>query len=498
MWFSKPVFQEFVGNLKNTFDVMCSKTEDKEEDEGSTEFLLDGESIQNQSTHAKKVSNIQTFWNIFNANQGVVILSMPFVVLSGTYLSLMFTAFVAIISNYTSKKLVRCLYDTDSETGIEVRTRSSYEEIGEAFYGNIGKWMVYIAMLVEQLSYCTLLLILCGSILHSSFPNAPIQKFHWSLLAFVLVIPNAFMMNLGQVAFVSFLTVVIGQIVYVTVAVYAVYKSDDWKIHETPNWNVGQFFVSMGIVVVSYSSQPYMPAIEGSMKNKKDYGTVMNLTYFSITLVKVIFGLIGYLTFKEETKQVITNNLPHGPFKIIINVCVLTLALLSFTFPAYTVFVLFDKINLQNRWVNEKVNKLLSSNVLKNLADSEENILNASTVATNEESPKKKETPKISTENTAQEMSKWKRAVIRLSLIGIALAVAVLVPHFGLYMSFVGNFTGMCLSFIFPCLFHIKLKKLDKLEMIIDVIILIFGTFSAGAGMYFSTKALVDAYSEAD
>ena len=69
-----------------------------------------------------------------------------------------------------------------------------------------------IAMIVEQLSYCTLLLILCGSILHSSFPDSPLKKHHWSMVAFILVVPNAFMMNLGQVAFVSLLTVIIGQV----------------------------------------------------------------------------------------------------------------------------------------------------------------------------------------------------------------------------------------------------------------------------------------------
>ena len=67
-------------------------------------------------------------------------------------------------------------------------------------------------MIVEQLSYCTLLLILCGSILHSSFPDSPLKKHHWSMVAFILVVPNAFMMNLGQVAFVSLLTVIIGQV----------------------------------------------------------------------------------------------------------------------------------------------------------------------------------------------------------------------------------------------------------------------------------------------
>lgn len=493
MWFTAPVFETFRGGLHDVYDVMCGSN-DHEDQEAEEEGFLSSDACSDDP-HCKtdKVSNLQTFWNIFNANQGVVILSMPFVTLSGTYMSLIFTAIVAAMSNYTSKKLVRCLYEPDPATGVDIRVRHSYEEIGEAFGGSFGKWIVYLAMLVEQLSYCTLLLILCGSILHSSFPNAPFNKMHWSMLAFILVIPNAFMMNLGQVAFVSLLTVVIGQVVYITVAVYSFWRSDNWSISETPDWDIGKFFISMGIVVVSYSSQPYMPAIEGSMKKKKHYGKLMDITYIAITLVKIIFGLIGYLTFKGDTKQVITNNLPHGPFKITVNICVMMLAVFSFTFPAYTVFVLIDKIHVNRKWLNKKMKRLASPKQERKQMDSEDEILE-NTVLIDSEDEEESE----SGEMEHVPMSRPKRAFVRLLLISLALAVAVLVPHFGLYMSFVGNFTGMCLAFIFPCLFHMKLKQLGPLEIMLHTVIIIFGSVSAGAGMYYSTKAIVEAYSEAD
>ena len=459
------------------------------------------------SFYTNKASNLQTFWNIFNANQGVVILSMPYVVLSGTYLSLIFTALVAAVSNYTSKRLVKCLYEPDPDTGVEIRVRESYEDIGEAFGGPLGKWIVYLAMVIEQLSYCTLLLILCGSILHSSFPNAPLEKSHWSMLAFLLVIPNAFMVNLGQVAFVSFLTVVIGQVVYVTVAIYGFYHAENWSIQSEPiQFDVGKFFISMGIVVVSYSSQPYMPAIEGSMKKEKHYGVLMDISYISITAVKIVFGLIGYLTFKDTTKQVITNNLPHGPFKITVNICVLCLALFSFTFPAYTVFVLIDKIHISPNWFSGKIKSAASKcdpkyKDLKTEEEILEKTLLESEDSGDEDNNNRNETNENEEEDEIPEsayMTRLKKAIIRMFLISGALTIAVIVPHFGLYMSFVGNFTGMCLAFIFPCLFHMKLRQLDKIERMVHTTIIIFGSVSAGAGMYYSTTAIVDAYSKAD
>ena len=483
MWYSATVFENFRHGFTDVVNVLRDRSEGCDEEE-SLFKNEDGEDTR----VANKTSNIQTFWNIFNANQGVVILTMPFVVLCGGYLSLLATALVAVISNYTSKKLIKCLYDRDPRTGELVRMRESYEEIGEAFAGDFGKWMVYVAMIVEQLSYCTLLLILCGSILHSSFPDSGFNKMHWSMLAFILVVPNAFMINLGQVAWVSLITVVVGQIVYVVVAGYSFYHASKWSVHETPPFEMGKFFIGMDIVVVSYSSQPYMPAIHGSMRQPRNYSTIMNVTYGSITFVKIAFGLIGYLTFKGETKQIITNNLPHGLFKTLVNMGVLILALASFTFPAYTVFIIIDKITLRRSrdWLMRQ---------LERLKRKEEDGDDDTEIDQDEDFPDRAKL--IQNEGEELKPSRLRRAVLRLSLISLALAVAIAVPHFGLYMALVGSFTGMCLSFIFPCLFHMKLQhnEMKKYELLLDTGIIAFGSVSAGVGMYYSTAALVDAYS---
>jgi len=143
MWYSATVFE----NFRNGFTDVVNILRDKEDSSDEEEALFKKES-KDESDDVTKVSNLSTFWNIFNANQGVVILTMPFVVLCGGYLSLFATALVAATSNYTSKKLIKCLYEKDPDTGVLVRMRESYEEIGEAFAGDFGKWMVYVAMIV--------------------------------------------------------------------------------------------------------------------------------------------------------------------------------------------------------------------------------------------------------------------------------------------------------------------------------------------------------------
>ena len=50
--------------------------------------------------------------------------------------------------------------------------------------------------------------------------------------------------------------------------------------------------------------------------------------------------------------------------------------------------------------------------------------------------------------------------IVRLGFILGTLFLAVCVPHFDLLMGLTGSLTGSALSFIFPCIFHISIKRL--------------------------------------
>lgn len=445
------------------------------------EVSIDGHGVD-------KVSNLQTCWNIFNATQGVGILSMPYAVSQGTFYSLIICVVVAMISNYTNKRLINCLYEKDAVTGIDMRVRGSYEEVGEAAFGTVGKWIVYAAIVVEQLSYCTILLILCGTTLENSFPETPLSIGHWALVAFILIIPNAFMMHLKQVSFLSLIAVIVGQGVYISVIAYSIKASKSWRVGELTSLQFCQVYIAVGIMTIGYSSQPYISAIEDQMKNPKQFRTLLDLTYIVVTIIKIAFGTIGYLTFKKKTKQVITNNLPHGPLRITVNFFVFLLALSSFSFPAYTVFVVVDKLI-----VLEGIPTIPVCMCTAGFTTEITPRGSKASVHEDLESESCKCTQKHKNDPFSV-VEVLRRAGVRLILISGALTMAICVPYFGLYMSLVGNITGMCLVFIFPLLFHLKLKKLDIFNTGLHVLIICCSCFSIGAGMYSSSRALVLAY----
>ncbi|CAB4038927.1 vesicular inhibitory amino acid transporter-like [Paramuricea clavata] len=411
------------------------------------------DSIENQDGEPDKSSNVQTFWNIFNANQGVAVLTMPFVVKCGGWLALLSIAGVAVISNYTNKILVGCLYDY--KNGERYRARNSYMDIGDAFAGRYGRTLVHFAQIFEQLSYCTLLLILSGSILEKSFPHMGLQRSDWTAIAAFMVLPNILLKSITDVSWVSFVAVLIGQVVYTILIGFCVWHLPKWETDAVPEFDISQYGVAVGIIVVSYASQPYMPAIEDSMKEPAKFPQVINLAYLANTGVKMGFGIIGFLTFQEQTKQVITRNIPHGFLHLPINVLVFGLALSSYTIPVYTVFDLLQDINVS--WF-----------------------------------------PLATLLEGTDRLTRITMLTARSFVISVTLLTGVIIPHFGLYMALVGNFTGMCLAFIFPAIFHMKIcyDRLEWHHFAVDTLVAVFGIFGAAIGCHFSILALLEAYKD--
>ena len=250
--------------------------------------------------------------------------------------------------------------------------------------------------------------------------------------------PNIFLKSLNEVSWVSFLAVLIGEIIYLTVTIYAIMHHERWNFASMPDFKLKTFGAAAGIIVVSYSSQPYMPAIEGGMKEPQKFTNVMSVTYVAVTFVKVAFGFIAYLTFTEDTDQVITNNLPDGGLHMCVNLLVLLLVATSYTIPVYTVFDILENIEFPFCKIDN---------------------------------PKE----------TKDKISYAQALAARLCIVSFTLFVGVLIPHFGLYMALVGSFTGMFLAFIFPAIFHMKIcyDRLQWHDFVIDTAVALFGLVGA-------------------
>ena len=68
-------------------------------------------------------------------------------------------------------------------------------------------------------------------------------------------------------------------------------------------------------------------------------------------MIQALFGYLGFLTWQEDTQEVIVNNI-DGFFKIIVNLILVAKALLSYPLPYYAACDLIEKEMFQVRlWV---------------------------------------------------------------------------------------------------------------------------------------------------
>ena len=417
-------------------------------------FLLEDE----KKTGNGNITKLNAFWNVCNSIQGVAILAMPYVIKGGGWWSVLALIIVAILSNYTGQILIEChyayRYDPDDLVKKRVRVRTNFADIGRAVWPSFGMPFILVTQVLELLFMATLYPIVTGSVLQQLVPN--ISTPFWILIFGIIMLPNVFMKNLKHISLLSVATVISAGLVFSAVVIYCLTQIPNWNTSVMDKFSVNEFPLSVGVIVASYSSQMYLAVIEANMKAPEKIGSVMNYAYLVMTIFKIGIGMAAYFTFQEKTAQVITLNLPNGVLLTVINVIVLILAMSSYSLPMFTVFDIL-----------------------------EEEYNNVKAIQNEHQHPEER-----------KQISDMLTIMTRLGLVLVTLLMAILVPHFCLVLSFVGTFTGACLEFIFPCIFHLKLHYHDMkfYEFVLDIVILVASIPFIIAGLYYTGTALIYAY----
>jgi vesicular inhibitory amino acid transporter len=86
--------------------------------------------------------------------------------------------------------------------------------------------------------------------------------------------------------------------------------------------------------------------------------------------------------------------------------------------------------------------------------------------------------------------------VFRVLVVVVTIIFAIVIPHFTILMGFIGSFTGCFLSFIWPTIFHLKLRRhsMSWMVMMYDIFIIFLGISFGLLGMYYSGRALKKAF----
>ncbi|KAK5879844.1 hypothetical protein CesoFtcFv8_022923 [Champsocephalus esox] len=419
-----------------------------------------GNPVQSPNPGTKGLNTITTWeagWNVTNAIQGIFVLGLPFALVRSGYVGLVLLVLSAWVCNHTGRILVACLYEEEQSGGSvsQVRVRRSYQDVVEAcckglwpHWPALAGWMVNVAQVIELLMTCTLYLVVSSSLLSDSVSGTAVSRSVCSLVSLVFLLPCLLLTDLRPVSTLSLLCSLAHILISLLVMLYCLSRASSWSWSSLSlSVDPEDFLVSVGVIIFSYTSQIFLPPLEGSMEDRGRFNTMLGWTHGAACITKTLFSLLAVLTWGEETSEVITDNLPSD-LRPLVNLCLLAKALLSYPLPFYSAAEILQTCLLGDvSSYSKHGGRGVSGPAL----------------------------------------------LVRVALLMTSYLLALMVPRFSLLMGLTGSVTGAAMTLILPCLFHLRLQwsHLTVRDRLIDLCILSLGVICSVSGMICSVKRLV-------
>ncbi|KAI3918856.1 hypothetical protein MKW98_017304 [Papaver atlanticum] len=258
----------------------------------------DEESVVLDNTSKETIGTstfFKTCFNGINALSGVGILSLPYALASGGWLTLILLFIVAAATYYTGLLMRRCM---------------------DHAFGKKGKMIVSSFMYLELYVVATGFLILEGDNLSNLFPNMSFTlagvtvygQQGFVMLVALIILPSMWLTDLSKISYVSATGILASALIILSVF---------WVGAEDTGFRAkGRFFhlngipTGVGLYTFCYCAHPVFPTLYTSMKDKRQFSKVLLLCFVLCTISYAAMAVLGYLMFGENIKSQVTLNLP--------------------------------------------------------------------------------------------------------------------------------------------------------------------------------------------
>ncbi|WCJ27202.1 Transmembrane amino acid transporter family protein [Euphorbia peplus] len=374
----------------------------------------------------------KTILNVLNALSGVGILSTPFALASGGWLSLIFFLIIATIGYYCGVLLKRM---TEND-----QTLRSFSDIARRAFGDNGVIIINVITCLELYLVATGCLIVQGDNLHDLFPNVNVQIAGLSLsgtktfimISALIILPSLWLDDLSALSYVSGTGVLASIVIPACILWVGVFNGVGFEQKgQLINWR--GMPTALSLYSFCFCGHVVFPTIYTSMKKRNQFSYVLVISFFLCILIYASTAILGYLMFGQNLKSQITLNLPTS--KISSKIAIYTALVSPLAKYALSVMPILDIA--QNKFKYQRPLSMLASTTL---------------------------------------------------LISSAI-VALCLPFFGDLMSLVGAFFALTGSIIIPCLCYVKIsesyKKFTRELVIVGgiifvaTVVVILGTYQA-------------------
>ncbi|KAI3500760.1 hypothetical protein L1887_36585 [Cichorium endivia] len=390
---------------------------------------------QYNNTNTGTASFISTCFNGLNALSGVGILSIPYALASGGWLTLIFLLVIASSTFFTGLLIQKCM-DSDP-------TITNFPDIGDRAFGKTGKTLVSITMNIELYLVATGFLILEGDNLTNLFPDITFDiygihigtKCGFIVIVAIVILPTSWLNNMSVLSYISASGVLASVIILGSIFWAGVFDGIGFQAKGNfVKWNGVPSAISL--YAFCYAAHPVFPTLYTSMKNQRQFSKVLFLCFTICTVTYSLMAVIGYLMFGSNVESEITLNLPTN--KLSSKVAIFTTLVTPI---AKYALMLTPIVNTIEARFQSSYNKRIRSFTI--------------------------------------------RTILMISTVIVALSV----PFFGYLMSLVGALLSTTVSITIPCLCYLKISGIYRrigVEMMVLVFVGLIGVIVAVVGTYVS------------
>ncbi|GMY14516.1 amino acid transporter AVT1D-like [Fagus crenata] len=383
----------------------------------------------------------QAVINGINVLCGIGLLTTPYAIKEGGWLSLIILLILGILCCYTGVLLKQCL---ESSPGLQ-----TYPDIGQAAFGLAGRLGIAIILYVELYATCVEYIIMMGDNLASLFPNTNISfaginlGSHqiFAITSTLIILPTVWLRNLSLLSYLSGGGVVAS--ILVVLCLLWVGVVDQVGFHQSGTaLDLANLSVTIGIFGFTYSGHSVFPNIYTSMKEPAKFPSVLIISFVFCFIMCTGVAICGFLIFGDSVESQFTLNMPRE--------------------------YVASKIAVWTMVVNPLTKYALN--------------LTPITLSLEELLPE------------AQLRSYSVVLLIRTILVFSTLVVALTFPYFAIVMALIGSLLAMLIVLIFPCACYLSLLrgKLTKLQIANCTLIIIVGVVCSCIGTYSAIIKIAD------
>ncbi|KAL5226262.1 hypothetical protein ABZP36_014527 [Zizania latifolia] len=334
-------------------------------------------------------------------------LSVPYALSQGGWLSLALFVLVGAVCYYTGKLIVRCMQADDS-----VRT---YPDIGQLAFGAHGRRAIGLVMYVELYLVAISFLILEGDNLDKLFPGTVVEllgyRMHGKqllvLVAAAVILPTTWLKNLSMLAYVSAVGLIASAALTASL-VWAGVAEKGFHVKGSDLLNLSGLPTSLSLYFVCFAGHGVFPTVYSSMRKKRHFPKVLLISSVLCSLNYALAAILGYLIYGDDVQAQVTLNLPSG--RLYTRIAILT-----------TLITQLAKYALVIQPITAAIDKNLSV--------------------------------------AATETGQLTRMLTSTAVVVSTVVLACTVTFFGYLMSFIGSSLNITVSVLFPCLSYLKIYK---------------------------------------